>query len=248
VGANIDIAMVVLYSRLTSLSTIFTFGMLQSPLNIPLSISDPYLLPLVNREYDSNLHSHQRSSAETTSVSSLELRVTKYEVQKGFNPSGLGALYRERGVRFYQLSIFYTDLSLQQCVYVGQAATDPSHVQLPTAQNREDILKTPMLISEGGFVVPNRVSAEEWIDPNLEPEAVTQLQKKSGRDKSDLDEDPWTLNFEWLEREIQSLSRRSSATLNTENSSRANLDECLERVFTATENKLKSGAPQLQLL
>lgn len=241
--------MVVLYSRLTSLSTIFTFGMLQSPLTIPLSLSDPYLLPLVNRGYDSILHSHQRSSAETTSVSSLELRVIKYEVQKGSTPSGLGALYRERAVRFYQLSIFYSDLSLQQCVYVGHTTTDPSHFQLLTAQNREDILKTPMLISEAGFVVPNRVSAEEWIDPNsVESEAVTQLRKEGGRYKPHLDKDPWTLNFEWLEREIQSLSRRISSNQNAEKSSRANLDTGLEKIFAATESKLKNGAPQLQLL
>lgn len=239
--------MVVLYSRLTSLSTIFTFGMSQSPLSIPLSISDPYLLILAGRESNSKVHDHQHWSGNHPSISSLELRPARYGFQKGSTPSGLGAFYREKSVRFYHLSTLFSDLSLQKCVYVGQAATDSSHISLPVAQYRQEIPKTPMFVLEDGFIVPNRVSAKGWEDPNLEPELQIALKKEGGGYQSNTDEDPRTLNFEWLERGIQSLLTRLS-TSDTDKSSRTNLDECLEIIQTATENKLNIGTPQLDLL
>ncbi len=247
-GANIDTAtLVVLYSRLTSLSTIFTFSMSQNPLGTPLSISDPYLLPLADSASKSESNDPQQLSEESPSLSSLELRCVEYQSPRRSNPSGLGALYREKSIRFYHLSAIYSDLSLRQCLYVGQKATDPTDVQLPAVQNRESIFKTPMFISKDGFIVPNRVSAKDWEDPNIESGPRGGLERKVGRYKSTTGEDPFTLNFEWLEREVQSLSGPSSNP-NKDDSSGANLDLCLQSIQSTLEDKLQSSTPGLELL
>ena len=248
VWANLVTAtMVVLYSRLTGLSTIFTFKMSQSPLSIPLSISDPYLLTLTSNEYTSKMRDHQRWSKEIPSISSLELRSASFIFQGGSVASGLGTLYRERSVRFYYLSTLYSDLRLQKCLYVSQAATDFSHIELPVIRYRQEIPKTPTLVSEDGFIVPNRVSAKDREDPNIEPELRIALNKGGEGYQSKTGEDSRTLNFEWLERGIQSLST-SASTLGTGISSGINFDECLEALKTAVENKLNIGTPQLDLL
>jgi hypothetical protein len=248
VGANIDAAtLAVLYSRLTSLSTIFTFRMSQHPLGTPLSISDPYLLPLTDSGSKSESNDPQQLSEESPSLRSLELRCVKYQSRRRSNPSGPGALYREKSVRFYYLSTIYSDLSLRQCLYVGQEATDPTDVQLPAVQNRESILKTPMFISKDGFVVPNRVSAKDWEDPNLNFGPRGGSERRDGRYKSTTDEDPFTLNFEWLEREVQSLSGPSSKP-KIQDFSGANLDQCLQSVQSIIEDKLQSSTPGLDLL
>ena len=234
--------MVVLYSRLTNLSCIFTFRMPQSPPKIPLSISDPYLLTLAGTEFNSKSHDHQQWSGENPSVSSLELRAAKYEFRRGSTQSGLGAVYRENSTRFYHLSILYNDLSLQKCIYVGQTVTDSGHVVLPVVQYRQKIHKTPLVLSEDAFIVPNRVE-----DPNLKSEPRVGLRKDDGGYESTIDEDSRTLNFEWLAQGIQNLLSRSSIS-KANTSSRENLDECLHVIQAATENKLKTGTPQLELL
>lgn len=239
--------MVVLYSRLTNLTSIFTFRMPQSSPKIPLSISDPYLLTLAGTESNSKSHNYQQWSGENPSVSSLELRVAMYEFRRGSTPSGLGAVYRENSTRFYHLSILYSDLSLQKCIYVGQAVTDSSHVLLPVVQYRQKIHKAPLFVSEDAFIVPNRVSAKDWEDHDLKSEPRVGLRKDDGGYESTIDDDSRTLNFEWLAQGIQNLLARSS-TSNANASSRENLDECLHVIQAATENKLKTSTPQLELL
>lgn len=239
--------MVVLYSRLASLSTIFTFRMSPAPLSIPVSTSDPYLLPLTGNEHNSILHNRQNRSRKNPSISSLELRPASYATQKGSTSTGLGVLYREKSVRFYYLSILYSDLGLQKCLYVSQAITDPTRVLLPVSHSRHKISETATFVSEGGFIVPNRCSAKNRDELSLKPEMQVALNKKERRYQSKADEDPRTLNFEWLERGIQSLwigAFRPGSLV----SSGVSFEECLKTLKDETENKLNIGTPPLNLL
>ena len=249
VFANMVIAsMVVLYSRLTSLSTVFTFRMSKPPLCIPMSTSDPYHLTLMGNEYNSKMQDDQHRGRKDLSIYGLQLRPASYAIQKGSTPTGLGALYREESVRFYYLSTLYNDLSLQKSLYVSQATTDTIHVLLPLIQSQQEISEAATVASEGGFIVPNRVLAKGRDDLSLEPEMQITLNKKKGKGyQSKPDEDPRTLNFEWLERGIRSLLARSSRP-GMHISSGISFDECLMTLKAATENKLNSGTPPLTLL
>lgn len=240
--------MVVLYSRLTSLSTLFSFRMSQAPLSIPLSISDPYLLTLTGDEHNSKTHGHQDRSRKNLPISSLELRAASYGFQKGSVPSGPGALYREKSVRFYFLSTLYSDLSLQRYLYVSQATTDTSQVCSPVVQQRQEIPEPPTYLSGDGFIVSNRASAKDCENLDSEPDLQISSDREGGAAyQAKTDEDSRTLNFEWLERGIQSLSARVS-TSGTDIRSSINLDECLATLKAATENKLKTVTPQVNLL
>lgn len=245
--ANMFIAtLVILYSRLTSLSTIFTFRMSQSPLRIPMSTSDPYVLTLKGNEHSYKMHSFPQRSRTNPSIFSLELRPASYEVQKGSSPTGLGAFYREKSVRFYYLSTLYSDLSLQKCLYVSQATANPISVLPPEIHHRQEIFETIKLVSDDGFIIPNRVSAIDREDPDFEPELQMALNKRGEGHQSKTIDDPQTLNFDWLERGIQSLLTRAS-TPNTHLYSMG-FDECLKSLKITTENKLNTGTSQLNLL
>ena len=239
--------MVVLYSRLTSLSTIFTFEISQAPLSIPMSTSDPYLLPLTGNEHHSKLHGPQNWSRKTPSISSLELRSTSYIPQNGSTPTESGIMYREKPVRFYYLSILYSDLSLQKCLYVGQAAIDPTRVLLPIIYPGQKPFGTAAFVSRDGFIVPNRVSAKGRDDLNLKTDMQITLNKEERGFQSKAGEDPRTLNFEWLERGIRSLLTGTFRP-GTRISSGVSFDECLKTLKAETENKLNNGTPQLKLL
>lgn len=239
--------MVVLYSRLTSLSTIFTFEMSQAPLSIPMSTSDPYLLPLTGNEHHSKLHGPQNRSRKTPSISSLELRSTSYIPQNGSTPTGSGVWYREKPVRFYYLSVLYSDLSLQRCLYVGQATTDPTRVLLPMIHSGQNPFGTAAFVSGDGFIVPNRVSAKGRDVLSLNTEMQIAPKKNAKGYQSNAGEDPRTLNFEWLERGIRSLLTGTFRP-GTRVSSGVSFDECLKTLKAETENKLNNGTPQLKLL
>lgn len=239
--------MVVLYSRLTSLSTIFTFGISQAPLSIPVSTSDPYLLPLTGNEHHSKLQKLQNWSRKTPSISSLELRSASYIPQKDFTPTESGVMYRENSVRFYYLSILYNDLSLQKCLYVGQATTDPTRVLLSEIHFGQTTFGTTTFVSENGFIVANRVSAKSRDDLSSKTEMQIAPNKKKGKYQSKAGEDPLTINFEWLERGLHSLLTGTFRP-GTRVSSDVSFDECLETLKDETENKLDIGTPQLKLL
>lgn len=239
--------MLVLYSRLTSLSTIFTFRMPRSPLYISLSVSDPYLLNLAAGEYFPHLCGHQQWSREFPSLSSIELRVAEYQSRKGSTPSGLGTLYRDQSVKFYYLSTFYSDLSLQRRLYVGQAATDLAHIHPPVVQSRQDIPKSSMYVSDDDrFVIPNRVSVEDWQDLNLAAGLQTGSENKVRECQPDVNENCRRLNFEWLEQDIQ----RSLTEFSRSNAgrSKSNIDDCFDVIQTAIKENLRNNTPQLNLL
>lgn len=249
VSANMVIAsMIVLYSRLTSLSTIFTFRMSKPPLSIPMSISDPYHLTLMGNEYNSKMHDDQHRSRKNLSIYGLQLRPASYAIQKKSIPTGLGALYRAKSVRFYYLSTLYIDLSLQKRLYVSQATTDTIRVLLPLIQSQQEISETATVAPEGEFIVPNRVLAKGRDDLILESEIQISTNNKRGKGyQSKPNEDPRTLNFEWLERGIRSLLARASRP-GMHTSFGISFDECIKTLKAATENKLNSGTPPLTLL
>ena len=213
VDANFRIAtMVILYSRLTALSTVFSFQVSIAPPGLPLSVSDPILLPLSRESQDEYIPIRSLSSStKEPSVTTLELNVVKYDTLDDSSPAGLWNQYRESGVRFYQLSILYNDLSLRECLYASQLTSDFTQLQLPTTRNLAETRKTPTKVIEHGFIVPNLLSSNDYEDSVLPP--VSQEHKKGKTTAQILHsvEDPWTLNFEWLERKICELSPGSSA-------------------------------------
>lgn len=241
--------MVILYSRLTSLSTVFSFQISIAPPGLPLSVSDPFLLPMIHEGQDKYIPIRSgHSSTKGPSVTTLELNLVKYDILDDSGPAGLVNQYRESGVRFYQLTILYNDQSLRECLYASQLTSDSTQLQLPRTQKLAETFKTPKKVIEHGFILPNGLSLEDYEDlilPSLSPEHKT---RKTTAETLQSDEDPWTLNFEWLERKISDLSPWSSASQVSKYKPGIPLDDCLELIRSSIVEKVTDSTSGIETL
>ena len=192
-----------LYSRLTSICIVYSFKVSDSPLNLPQSVSDPFLLPLLHQNDNKKITLSRQSPNLGNVVSCLSLQRVGYDVLNASNSTGIGALYRERGVKFYQLYTLYGDLSLSQCLYVEQTPGDQMQVQTPKITKDTDILKRTVKKSELSFIAPNRSIVHNAVHLDGDLDLEERVDGNKDRTSEFPDEDPWTLNFRWLDREIQ---------------------------------------------
>lgn len=250
VDADFKIAtMVILYSRLTALSTVFSFQISIAPPGLPLSVSDPFLLPLIHKGQDRYIPTRSgHNSTEEPSVTTLELNLVKYDILDDSGPAGLVNQYRESGVRFYQLTILYNDQSLRECLYASQLTSDSTQLQLPRTRKLAETLKTPKKLIEHGFILPDRLSLEDYEDLILPPMSREHKTRKTIAETLHSDEDPWTLNFEWLERKISDLSPLSSASQVSKYKSGIPLDDCLELIRSSIVEKVTDRTSGIQTL
>ena len=227
-------------SCLTGLTNVFTFHYARSSSNLTPSASDPYLLPLPNGRPDV-LVSNAKIYVENRNftISAITLKVVKYESPQGSATSGLGQLYLENDVTFYQLSLLNNDLALLECLYAEIRSDFEAEVYPPNTISRLEIAKTPAKIGSD-FIVPNR-----YVDQDDE----YSLRNYISDEESDAEgraslavvhKDPWTLHFEWLENEVHGmLINPSSAT---------GFHESLDLLQDGIEDGFTSGIPTMETL
>lgn len=191
--------MVILYSSLTNFSTIYTFGISKSYAGFPQSLSDPYILPLYTKDYNGRATIEQNDiHGEVNPIFDLDLQLIDYENGGGLIASGLGSVYQTGGVKFFQLSTLHNDMSLRQCLYVGLSAADPINVETPETQQ---VTKTPEPLArvvQDDFIVPDRYPIEDLENINLRPLFEPKGIEVFKTEPLPPDEDPRTLDFEWL--------------------------------------------------
>ena len=195
--------LVLLYSRSTGLITAFNFHCARSKSNLAPSVSDPYLLPVFSDGLDvlassANLHGSHRSSR----ISTISLKAMKYESPHGSILSGLGQIYFENDITFYQLSLLTNDLALSECLYAEVQTDFKTELCPPNTISRLDIAKTPAKILSD-FVVPNGYVDRDYEDSSHSYAAEEEESDAESRiSLAVLNNDPYTINFEWLEKEI----------------------------------------------
>lgn len=232
--------LILLYSRLTGLTNVFTFHYSRSHSKLAPSASDPYLLPLPKDRPEilaskANPHVSHRSST----VSAIILKAVKYESRQGSIPSGLGQDYSENGVVFYQLSLLTKDLALLECLYAEVRNDLMAELCPPNTISRLRVAKTPARITSD-FIAPNgyvdRVdedsvhiaSAEEQLDAGIQASLAV------------LHEDPFTISFKWLDNEIHDALAGAYPT--------TQFHENLDLLRNKIEDKVASGVPAMETL
>lgn len=239
--------MVILYSRLTALSTVFSFQISTAPPGLPLSGSDPILLPLSREGQDKYIPiSSGCNSTKEPAITTVELNIVKFDTLDDSMPPGLGNQYREGGVRFYQLTLLYSDLSLHECLYASQLTSDFTQLRLPSTRGLEKTRRTPTQVIEHGFIVPNRLSYEDYENLTFPPVSQQHKIGKTTAETLPYDEDPWTLNFEWLERKISEFSPESLAAQVLEY--KPETDECLEMIRSTIVEKVTDNTSGIETL
>lgn len=159
---------VLLYSRLTGLTIVFTLQHPESSPDQALSISDPFLLPVA--EWADGILGRQLThlSVGLTSVpiNSIALRTVSYGFTHKNPPSGLGQLYVESEIKFYQLNILFQDLSLSECLYAEAVAGLNLDIHLPSLQPQKGLPKSSAKVFDD-FIVPDGSedeNSEAWFD------------------------------------------------------------------------------------
>lgn len=222
--------MVLLYSRLSALTSVYTFKISDSPSGLPVSLSDPFVLPLSQDIQDGpQLNRSDPTISKGRFISTLRFTKAKYAA---VGESKLGQF------GFYQLSVLYNDLSLSECLYFGQTTGNSPSVPIPEIQNYPAHRKPPASSLEKGFIVPNKIPFDRLNEPSTQGLSF-QHDKDAPRGKSPHSkEDLRTLNFEIIERKIHELLSESTTHENSANSAPKPLDQCLELIRTLILNKV----------
>lgn len=219
---------------MSALTSVYTFKVSDSPPGLPVSVSDPFVLPLSPDIQDGPLlNQPDPTTSKGRFISTLGLTKVKY-VAVGKPKLGQFG--------FYQLSILYNDLSLSECLYFGQTTGNSPYAPIPQIQNHPAHRKAPASSLEKGFIVPNKIPFDRLNKPS--PQGLSsQHDKDVARGKGPhLEEGPRTLNFEIIDRKIHELLSESTTHENSANSASKPLDQCLELIRTLILNKVSDDS------
>lgn len=232
--------LVLLYSRLTGLTNVFAFHYATSYSSLAPSASDPYLLPLPHDDPDifasrANLHISHRNSK----ISAIVLKLVRFQSPQGSVPSGLGQIYSENGLAFYQLNLLTKNLDMLECLYAEVPNAFKAELHPPRIISRLGIAKTPAHVFDD-FIVSNGYVDRDIEDIPDNPTAMEEIDAESRASLAVLHKDPYTISFEWLEHEIHdALTSTSPAT---------EFDENLNSLQIMIEDKVASGVPTVDTL
>lgn len=219
--------MVLLYSRLSALTSVYTFKISDSPPGLPVSVSDPFVLPLSHDiQHGPQLNQSDPTISKGRFISTLGFTKVKYAAAGKSKFGKFG---------FYQLSVLYNDLSLSECLYFGQTTRNGLYLPIPEIQIYPAHRKAPSSSLEKRLIVPNKIPFDRSNEPSFQGLSF-QYEKDTG-EGSHLEEDPRTLNFEIIERKIHELLSNSPTHENFANSAPKPLDQCIERIRTLISNK-----------
>ena len=237
---NTPATLVLLYSRLTGLTTVFTFQHARSHSNSASSASDPYLLSLPNEGLDiSTIGASSHVLHGSSRISAMVLKALDFQSPQGSIASGLGQIYSESGVVFYQLSLLTNDLALSECLYVMVPNDFKAEVCPPETISRSVIAKTPAKVFSD-FIVPSGYVDWEYEDLSYIPTAEEEPDVESRASLAVHQEDPYTISFEWLESEIHDALTGTSPTIS--------FDQGLDLIQDKIEVKLASAVATMDTL
>ena len=189
-----------LYSRLSGLTTGFRFAESDGNVTVPQSVSDPYRI-----EYPAELwHRDHKKNARDRNISSLLLVSTKYSTLVNTNPKRSNSIPRGNQLELYGLFVLANDLSLHRCVYErGLTAAEWRRWKAEKVEvvNRTD----PGTSSSNRRVRHEQAEDDAFVvgDDYLSPCEAPRETSRDGRgDLSKatacVDRDIWTLQWEWL--------------------------------------------------
>lgn len=238
---------VLLYSRLTGLTTVYTFQMSLPPLDLPFSASDPYILGLGDKVNISNKPVTANHLTQGKSISTLVLRTVEYDFRSGSMPSGPGHQYAKDSVRFYQLSTLLNDLSIEHGLYASAPAGRVAPIHPPGLKVRVEPRRSAKVIKDN-FIVPNEVLDNKRAVSHTNSLILRNREHMIEEGSTSEEGDPWTINFEWLERHIQSLTPSSLGLIGTIDTVANSFSDILDKIQSAILNDPTSGEPGIKLL
>ncbi len=238
---------VLLYSRLTGLTTVYTFQMSPSPSDFPLSASDPYVLRLSNTVNESDEPLAATHLTQCKTISTLVLKNVEYGLRSTSTPSGPGYHYAKGNVKFYQLSTLFNDLTVQQSLYASAPAGHIRPIRPPDFEVHIELRKSALVV-EDSFIVPNGGEKSQGPKSHTRLKVLRTREPLMDYESASDEGDPWTLNFGWLERHVQSFGSSSWAIGRTTSPVAQSFDDVLNVIKSVIVDNPTCGEPGIKLL
>ena len=238
--------MVLHYSKINSLVTVFTYEILDGG-NGATSICDPYILPVKESKSDAlgRMTSEQLGAPERE-ILALQLAAVRIKSAPGFTekPS-----WTHAEPRFYKLQVLDSDMLLSEELYVGWKAGFPLPCSTPTAVTRKGFSRTLSRIFDD-FIAPDGVVAdfETLFETKSDQQKVTERSLESMNADLDLK----FFDMVWLADEISKSisSRRALERTSAERhqSPAVAFEKCIDQIRDAIAEKSRSSTPGIDLL
>ena len=206
---------VLLYSRLSGLTIVFTFQYIISSTDHAISASDPFLLPIMTWEIEDSgpLAAHGALNSRKPSITNLAIRPVSFDIKPKTTTSDLGRLCSEGEVRFYHISALTHDLSLVECLYTETATGSELTIDRPsTFSRRHFAAKTPKRVPDD-FIVPDGHENSD-LEGSLEEADFEWPGKREQEPLSRSavsNKEAWTIDFGWLDNGLRRTLSESSA-------------------------------------
>ena len=227
---------VLLYSRFTTLATVFTFQYIRSQ-DRAISISDPFILPLSCSNHSRD-GSDSTPQSDETSLSTLILHSVSYGSHSDSPASGRAEQYSDEGFQFYQLSILNNDLGLSEGLYVRSPTQPTIGLQPPNVRTWKAEQKKPSIYEKDLFI-PNAIAWEESL--GVANNATSR--RNSLPWPAEAEDDPRTISLEWL---VENLS--NTTTDRDGNRTDISIEEALDTIKTAIKSKETAEIPGIETL
>ena len=155
-----------LYSRLASITQVFTFGQSDSTSSRPISVCDPCTFPLPIPPPASSTRGRDQGSPVLKGYIDFITEPLKYfDGRSAEQGNGPGAEYEAKGVRFFQFYGLGTDLSLITCLYTilpsGEyLEIEPPDSRQPMGGTNKLLLASSKMIKDN-FIVADCTELED---------------------------------------------------------------------------------------
>ncbi|KAI9811458.1 MAG: hypothetical protein M1827_005441 [Pycnora praestabilis] len=208
---NLDeVSLLLLYSRMNNLITVFQFHNASETSVLPLSVADPFTLTLPPHNlHQSNPDETVTKQDQGLAISAITLQTIDYIEKPNVIPKGPGALYMDHEVRFFQLYVLFNDLSLFRSLYSSGIPSDGwqrqedryENVSNPetrlkktgrAARSATKVTGDSFIVSD--FDVDSLTAPEDYVGLHNSSPKLTTLEKPQ-RDEED---DQWTVNAQWM--------------------------------------------------
>ena len=206
---------------------------------MPLSVSDPYQLPLgLAIEPSSQSGKDGDHTQSKLRVLALILSGLKYDVSPRFQSSGPGKKYLDEDIKFYQLSILYNDLSVRESIYAQASGSELYNVSAPTVKSFVRSVKARPKYVNDDFVVPDGFMVDDLQDTGFRHRSTQHSRRRTKATEGQ--SDPWTLDFSWLQRSLQKVRTPTVASRSKlgDTPPRLSLEAALEKVSLKIRGRL----------
>ena len=182
---------------------VFTFQHPNPPTNHAISTLDPFRLPIVGlgREEFNSLAAHHDLGRAKLPIINVAMRAIPYGFNHTKPPSRLGQQYLDCGIKFYQLSVLFQDLSLSEHLYAEAAAGLDFEIRSPDSRIRKQLPKTPKVILDD-FVVPDGFEDVDSEERLSEMSMEQSPEEKLPSTHRLCDQEARSTSLKWLERKL----------------------------------------------